>query len=53
MKYVLVTVAANLVSLACVSSAFYLLLHGTKGWGWFLFVGALAFTTPKIGTGLL
>ena len=41
MKFILV----NAVSLTCVGVAGYLLMNNREGWGWFLFVGAICYTT--------
>ena len=43
MKFALMNLTANLVSLACVGSAVYLAVHDVKGWGWFLLVAALSY----------
>ena len=42
MKYLLVNLSANLVSLCCIGAAGYLAANSKTGWGWFLFVGLLS-----------
>jgi len=41
MKLAFLTVASNLVALACVLFAGKLCLEGKEGWGWFLFIALL------------
>ena len=45
MKYVLATLLANMLSIACAVIAGFLAWKGQDGWGWFLFVAAIAHTT--------
>jgi hypothetical protein len=47
MKLILLTIAANLVSLTAIAFAGYLALHDIAGWGWFLFIGACCMTSIK------
>lgn len=39
MKFILLTLSANLVALTCIAVAGYLAAQGKDGWGWFLIVG--------------
>ncbi|MCX6929263.1 MAG: hypothetical protein NT154_39495 [Verrucomicrobia bacterium] len=41
MKSILLTISANLTSLACIIGAIWLALEDKTGWGWFLFAGVL------------
>lgn len=43
MKYVLMEIASNLVSLAFATGAVVMAVHGIDGWGWMI-VGALLTT---------
>ena len=43
MKYIIIILVANLVSLMCVAGSFYLVLNDIDGWGWFLFCGVITF----------
>ena len=45
MKYLLANLGVNLVAITCVCVAGYLVAHDKKGWGWFLFVGLLCYST--------
>jgi uncharacterized membrane protein HdeD (DUF308 family) len=47
MKYAVAVIASNLVSLACVGIAGYLVAHSKDGWGWFLFIGVICVATVK------
>jgi len=41
-KILFLTLVQNMVSLACVGIAGYLVVHDRSAWGWFLIVGWLA-----------
>lgn len=41
MRYLLVSLGSNLVALACVIMAGYLVTPGRPDWAWFLFIGLL------------
>lgn len=45
MRDVVLSLAGNIVSLACVIAALTMAVKGVKGWGWFLLIAALTFTT--------
>jgi hypothetical protein len=45
MKYLLASIGANLVSMACVVGAVYLVGQGKPEWGWFLAGAVLCCTT--------
>lgn len=48
MKYIFFKFISNLPSLACILLAGYLAINGVEGWGWFLFLAFLLFTTINI-----
>ena len=41
MKYLIENFSANIVSLACVGFAGYLMVNDKTGWGWFLLIALL------------
>jgi len=45
MNQALLLFLSNLTSIACVIGATFLALHGIAGWGWFLLVAFLCYTT--------
>lgn len=45
MKFLLLTLGANLVALTCIAVAGHLASQGKEGWGWFLIVGLCATVT--------
>jgi hypothetical protein len=47
MKYALQSIAANLVSLGMVASAGCMAMNDKPGWGWFLLVAMICYTTLK------
>ena len=51
MKYLLVNLSANLVSLCCIGTATYLAANSKTGWGWFLFVGLMCGKYIKLDKG--
>lgn len=48
MKYGFMVIATNLVSIVCVAAATFMAYKQVPGWGWFLFVGAIAITTLSV-----
>jgi hypothetical protein len=45
MNHALILLLANLTSVACVIGGIILALHGIAGWGWFLFMSGLLYTS--------
>ncbi len=41
MKWLLASLAANLISLSCVIGAIVIAISGKDGWGWFLLVAVI------------
>lgn len=45
MKYSYIVIAANVFSIICAIVAAYMALNKIEGWGWFLFVAVICFTS--------
>ncbi len=50
MKYLLANLGANLVALASIAAAVYLISHGDKeAWGWFVFLAVISSGSVLLG----